>query len=128
MDATFTFVLQVVALVAIFIGCLFSLVGVLGLIRLPDIYTRLHAVGKVSVFGAVLLAMAAALLSAIPIGKALLLITLLVIAGPVVSHAIGSAGYRMGLPLKRIVRDDLTAHIGTNSQKPADTTMTGETV
>ena len=38
---------------------------------------------------------------------ALLLIALIWIAGPVVSHAIGSAALRIGIPMKNAVRDDL---------------------
>ncbi len=47
--------LQLIALIAVIAGTFFSLVGVLGLVRLPDVYTRLHATGKVGVFGVVFL-------------------------------------------------------------------------
>ncbi|MCS7056665.1 MAG: monovalent cation/H(+) antiporter subunit G [Thermoflexales bacterium] len=100
---------RILTLALVVIGTLFSIVGVLGLIRLPDVYTRLHAAGKVGVFGAALLAAAAALTAPSVLGKAIILIALLVIAGPVVSHALASAAYRMGIPLKRAVRDDLAA-------------------
>jgi len=32
-----------------------------------------------------------------------------VIGGPVTSHAIGSAAHRIGIPMKRAIRDDLAA-------------------
>ena len=51
--------LQLLALIAVITGTLFSLIGVIGLLRLPDVYTRLHATGKVGVYGAVLLLVAA---------------------------------------------------------------------
>ena len=50
-----TTILQVVALVAIILGTFFSVVGIVGMVRLPDVYARLHATGKVGVFGVVLL-------------------------------------------------------------------------
>ncbi|MFN2105891.1 MAG: monovalent cation/H(+) antiporter subunit G [Candidatus Promineifilaceae bacterium] len=99
--------LQIIALLAVIAGTFFSLIGVIGLIRLPDVYTRLHATGKVGVYGAVLLLVAAALWTPLGWGKALLLIVLLMASGPVSAHAISSAAYRIGLPMKDAVRDDL---------------------
>ena len=112
MDSTLKLILQLVALLAIVAGSLFSLIGVLGFIRLPDLYTRLHAAGKVSVFGAAFLVVAAAALGSLAVGKALALIVLLIIAGPVVSHALASAAYRMGVPMQRAERDDLAQRRG----------------
>jgi len=99
--------LQIIALLAVIAGTFFSLIGVIGLIRLPDVYTRLHATGKVGVYGAVLLLVAAVLWTPLGWGKALLLIVLLVASGPVSAHAISSAAYRIGLPMKDTIRDDL---------------------
>ena len=101
------FFLMLIALFAVIIGTFFSLIGVIGLIRLPDVYTRLHATGKVGVYGAVLLLVAAALWTPLGWGKALLLIALLMVSGPVSAHAISSAAYRIGLPMKEPARDDL---------------------
>ena len=104
-----TFILQLIALIAIIVGTLFSLVGILGFIRLPDVYTRLQATGKVGTFGLVLLLVAAVIWTSLGIGKALLLIVLLMVAGPVTTHAISSAAYRIGVPMKEVVRDDLNS-------------------
>jgi multicomponent Na+:H+ antiporter subunit G len=82
-------------------------VGLLGFIRLPDVYSRLHATGQVGVVGVVLLLVAAVAWTPLGWGKALLLILLLMIAGPVTSHAMSSAAYRAGLPLQEAIRNDL---------------------
>jgi multicomponent Na+:H+ antiporter subunit G len=100
-------ILQLIAIVAVVIGTFFSVVGVIGLIRLPDVYTRLHATGKVGVFGVVLLLVAAVAYTPLAWGQALVLIVLLMVAGPVTAHAIGSAAYRIGIPMKEPVQDDL---------------------
>jgi len=100
---------QLIAILAILVGTAFSVLGVLGFIRMPDVYTRLHATGKVSVFGVVLLLLATVALTPLEFGKGLILIVLLVIGGPVTSHAIGSAAHRIGIPLKQAIRDDLAA-------------------
>jgi multicomponent Na+:H+ antiporter subunit G len=96
-----------IATIAVLIGTAFSILGIIGLLRLPDVYTRMHATGKVATFGGVLLAVAAALVIPGTWGKAAILIVLLVLAGPVISHAVGSAAYRLGIPMKQAVRDDL---------------------
>ncbi|MCC5830415.1 MAG: monovalent cation/H(+) antiporter subunit G [Phycisphaeraceae bacterium] len=101
-------VLHIAVVLAILAGTVFSIVGVLGLIRLPDVYTRLHATGKVSVFGLLFLLIAAMLLGHAPVGKAILLIVFLVIAGPTLSHAVGAAAYQLGIPLKLVERNDLS--------------------
>ena len=98
---------QLIVLLAVIAGTLFSIIGVMGMIRLPDVYTRLHAVGKVSVFGVVLLLVAAKTLGAVDLGKSILLVVFLVIAGPTLTHSLAAAAYRMGIPIQRAVRNDL---------------------
>jgi multicomponent Na+:H+ antiporter subunit G len=100
-------IVYLLATIAVLIGTGFSVIGIIGLFRLPDVYTRMHATGKVATFGGVLLAVAAALVIPGTWGKAAILIVLLVLAGPVISHAVGSAAYRLGIPMKQAVRDDL---------------------
>ena len=101
--------LQLIALIAVVVGTLFSVVGMLGLLRLPDVYSRLQATGKVAIFGVVLLLVAAAAWTPLSWGRAFLLILLLMVAGPVTSHAIASAAYRIGIPMKQAIQDDLAA-------------------
>ncbi len=115
--------MELIAILAVVLGTAFSVIGVLGFIRLPDVYTRLHATGKVSVFGVVLLLLATVVLTPLGFGKGLVLIVLLVIGGPATSHAIGSAAHRIGIPLQRAIRDDLSAReraeaVGAASQEP----------
>jgi len=105
---------QIVTIAAVLLGTFFSVVGIIGLIRFPDVYTRLHATGKVGVFGVVLLLVAAATYTPLGWGKALVLILLLMVSGPVTAHAIASAAYRLQIPMKGFVRDDLVA----KDQKP----------
>lgn len=103
--------LQIIGLVALLIGTFFSILGILGMIRFPDVYTRLHATGKVSVFGAVLLLIAGISLTPLSLGKGLVLIGLLLLSAPAVTHAIASAAYRTGIPMKSASRDELRKSI-----------------
>jgi multicomponent Na+:H+ antiporter subunit G len=107
--------LQLIAVVAVLLGTGFSVLGVLGYVRLPDVYSRLHATGKVGVFGVVLLLVAAVAWTPLGLGKGLVLIALLLLSGPVTAHALASAAYRTGIPLVQGIRDDL-AGSGTTGE------------
>ena len=96
-----------IAVAAVLTGTVFSIIAVMGYIRLPDVYTRLHTTGKVAVFGVVCLLVAAAVLTPTSWGYALVLIFFLLVAGPATAHAMGSASHRIGLPRKGYRRDDL---------------------
>lgn len=101
----------VIATALVAVGTFFSVVGVLGYFRLPDVYTRIHAAGMVGIFGVVLLLTAAAFQAQVNWGHALVLIFFLLAAGPPVGHSIGSAAHRIGLPRHKPVRDDLAGKI-----------------
>jgi multicomponent Na+:H+ antiporter subunit G len=103
--------IQLVAMLTVLAGTAFSVVGVLGYVRLPDAYTRLHTVGKVGVFGTVLILLGAVAWTLLGLGKGLVLIALLLLAGPVTAHALGSAAYRIGIPMNQSIRDDLAEAI-----------------
>jgi multicomponent Na+:H+ antiporter subunit G len=109
---------HLIAIIAVVVGTTFSVLGVLGFIRLPDVYTRLHATGKVGVFGVVLLLIAAIAWTPLGWSKGLILIIFLLLAGPVTSHALSSAAYRIGVPFAHRVRDDLAA--STDAGSPDD--------
>jgi multicomponent Na+:H+ antiporter subunit G len=94
-------------ILAVLVGTAFSMLGVLGYVRLPDVYTRLHAVGKVGIFGTVLLLLGAVAWTPLGLGKGLVLIALLLLSGPVTAHALASAAYRVGIPQNQALRDDL---------------------
>ena len=103
---------ELLAIIAILIGTFFSIVGAMGAWRLPDVYTRLHATGKVGVFGVVLLLVAAMLVTPLGWAKGALLIVLLMVAGPVVTHALASAAHRLRIPMKGNGRNDLDNGVG----------------
>ncbi|MFO7536541.1 MAG: monovalent cation/H(+) antiporter subunit G [Chloroflexota bacterium] len=105
-------VVQFIAILIIWAGTLFSFVGVLGLIRLPDVYSRLHATGKVGVFAVALLVFAAIVVGSLDLWRGIILIAVLLVVGPSMTHAMGSAAYRLGIPLHEMsVRDDLERDI-----------------
>ena len=75
------------------IGALFTLVGGIGLLRLPDVFTRLHGAGITDTLGAgaILLGLALAAGWTLLLGKLLLLLAILALLNPSASHALARA-------------------------------------
>ncbi|MFV9676924.1 MAG: monovalent cation/H(+) antiporter subunit G [Methanosarcinales archaeon] len=90
-------------------GVFFMLSGAIGLLRLPDFYTRLHATGKCDTLGEVLIIFGLLLyhifvyspgaelsVQLVPV-KLLFLICFIFLANPTATHAIMKAAYNTGL-------------------------------
>ena len=88
-------------------GVVFCALGVLGLLRMPDVYTRLHASGKVSTVGLFGIVAGAALLMPELTLKGIALILFVTLTLPISSHAIALAAYKRGIRMKNPIRDDL---------------------
>jgi multicomponent Na+:H+ antiporter subunit G len=78
----------------------FHAVAALGVVRMPDFYTRMHAVSKAETLG-MLFTLAALVvfagLSLVTV-KLVFLAVFLFLANPTSTHAIGRAALRVGLP------------------------------
>lgn len=100
-----------VAIVTIFIalGVFFMITGVIGLIRFPDFYTRLHATGKCDTLGEILIIAGLLIyhvfiyspgaditVQLVPV-KLLFLIIFILLTNPVGTHALMKAGYTTGV-------------------------------
>lgn len=100
---------------ALVIGVIFCAIAVLGLFRLPDVYTRLHASAKVTTMGLAGLLLGAALIMPSTAPKAIALTIFMVITSPVSTHAIAMAAYRSKVPMVtrsgQKARDDLGEHL-----------------
>jgi multicomponent Na+:H+ antiporter subunit G len=85
----------------IVIGTFFLLVGGIGLIRLPDMFTRMHAATKCTTLGAMCTLVGVALIMGGSVAiKALLIIIFIVLGNPTSAHAIARAAYRTGTRMK----------------------------
>lgn len=92
-------VFHYVAGLAVILGSGFSLLAALGILRFPDLYTRLHAATKAGVVGVglVLLGLASAALDGATALRALGGIIFLVLTSPVSAHLLARAAYAAGL-------------------------------
>ena len=87
--------------VIILIGAVFSLIAGIGLVRLPDLYIRMHAATKAGSLGAglVLAALALEAQSLEVATRAIVGVTFLFFTAPIAAHLLGRAGYLAGVPL-----------------------------
>ncbi|MGD8366553.1 MAG: monovalent cation/H(+) antiporter subunit G [Desulfobacterales bacterium] len=83
------------------IGSVFCLVAAVGVLRLPDALTRMHAATKAGTLGAGLLLLAEAVFyHQLGISlRALMVIVLLLLTAPVAAHLVGRTSYRSGVSL-----------------------------
>ena len=79
-------------------GSFFMLVASIGLIRLPDVYCRMHAATKATTFGmgGILLGASLIFQSTTVTTQALLAIFFLFLTAPVAAHLISRAAYKRG--------------------------------
>jgi len=97
-------VCDLVGAVLLLIGAAFSLVAAIGVLRLPDLLTRMHAATKPQVLGLILVALGLALTLRDSRASALLVLVVLaqLVTTPVAGHMVARASYRAGQ-----VREDL---------------------
>lgn len=92
-------------------GLFFAFASVVGVIRFPDVYTRLHASTK-ALSGGAMLILAGTALRAAAAGnwpatvKTLLIAAFLLATNPLASHSIARACYRHGIVPKGTVIDE----------------------
>jgi multicomponent Na+:H+ antiporter subunit G len=88
-----------VADLVLLLGLFFIAAGVVGVLRLPDFYSRLHALGKSDTLGVALSVGALALRGGFTLtsAKILLIVVFVVLANPTATHALGRAAYRAGI-------------------------------
>ncbi|WP_291398660.1 monovalent cation/H(+) antiporter subunit G [Devosia sp.] len=99
------------AALLVVIGAGFSLVAAIGVLRLPDLYTRLHAASKAGAIGAglIFVGVGVASLDGSVILRALLGMGFLLLSTPLSAHLLARAAYRGGeAPTPATTIDDLS--------------------
>lgn len=85
----------------IVIGAAFALVAAIGVIRLPDIYSRMHAASKAGTVGSGAMLIALAVVSDDPATtlRALAAVAFVMLTAPVSAHLLAKAAYAVGYKL-----------------------------
>ncbi|MEL6977426.1 MAG: monovalent cation/H(+) antiporter subunit G [Pseudomonadota bacterium] len=88
--------------VIVLLGGFFALIGALGIVRMPDVLTRMHASTKAGTLGCTLVLIALALRETelTVTLRVLAAIFILVMTAPLAAHAIGRAAVKTGVPLR----------------------------
>jgi multicomponent Na+:H+ antiporter subunit G len=96
-----------IGIIIMIIGAVIAIIGSLGLIRFPDVYSRSHAQTVVNVGGVCVMllgVMVDQFFSAFFV-KSLFLIILIFVTSPVATHAITKAAYLSGVKPK-VIEDE----------------------
>jgi len=102
--------MQILASVLMLFGAVFSLLGAIGLLRMPDLFTRLQAATKTGTLGVgfIMLAVAVHFQDLGVVVRSLLVVVFLFLTAPIAAHVIARAAYFVSVPLwKETAIDEL---------------------
>ncbi len=102
-------IVELASWAAILLGSFFTLTGALGLVRMPDIFTRMHAASVTDTAGAGLLIFGMMLQAGVGLTalKLAVLLALFLFTSPVVTHALAQTCLHENI--KPLLDEDLTA-------------------
>lgn len=118
------FLIEIVISIFLILGALLNVLGTFGILRLPDVYGRMHAATKSSTLGVICI-MLAAFIFFISEGhvvlKILLTILFIFLTAPVVGLIVSRSAYNTNVKLwEKSVRDDLGEDIKKLKEKRAN--------
>jgi len=102
-------------------GGVFLLIGTFGLVRLPDVWSRLHAAGIVDTVGAELMLIGMMIQAGFTQAtvKLLLISLFLFVTSPTATHAVANAAFVAGIRPVRLRRNEAADVIGETVKKVA---------
>lgn len=109
---------EIITGIFMLLGALFILLSAIGLLKMPDLFTRMSATTKASTFGVgfILIASAIFFLNTGVSARALVIIFFLFLTTPVSAHMIARAAYFDGVPLwEKSVTDELKGKYNNKS-------------
>ena len=94
-------IMTILVAICLVSGAFFMLLAAIGILKLPDLYQRLHASSKAATLGVTLLLLGAAIHSGDMgvISRCLMAIIFFILTAPVGAHLITRAAYHHGEPL-----------------------------
>ena len=114
--------------VCLTVGAVLALIAAIGLLRFPDVLTRMHSATKPQVLGLLLILLGLALRLRDPSAFGLLALIGLfqLVTAPVASHMVGRASFRAGQVRRELlVVDELSALTTPGSDQAAGDTRGG---
>jgi multicomponent Na+:H+ antiporter subunit G len=110
-------IVEVISWLLMLSGSVFVVIGALGMVRMPDLFSRMQAASIIDTFGAGLLLAGFMLQSGFTLVtlKLLFLLALLFYIGPVISHALARAALHEGV--KPILSNDRRGRLDAGKHK-----------
>ena len=95
---SWTAVADVAAAICLVLGALLALIAAIGIVRFPDVLTRMHSATKPQVLGLLLILLGLGFRLRDPgsIGLLLLVALFQLVTSPIASHMVGRASFRAG--------------------------------
>ena len=127
-------VLRVIIDLFIVGGCFFAFAGAVGIVRMPDTFSRMQSSTNITTLG-ILLTLVGAFLYFLLVmhswgsaAKVVVIGVLTVVANPVGGHAVARAAYRIGVrPKRELVVDDVAdPEAGVEPEAPAEVEKEGD--
>ncbi len=105
---TATVVQNVIAYLLMGVGLIFLIGSLIGMLRLPDFYSRIHASGNSETLGTMLVFLGLAVYNGYSITSAKIIIIFLFIfiGNPIGSHILSKAAYKTGHPVWTLSRKE----------------------
>ncbi len=99
---------EIIVSLFLLVGGLFCLIAAIGVIRLPDLFIRMHAATKTGTVGvsSIVVGMIIHFADITVTSRGLLVIAFFLLTAPVAAHMIGRAAYRSGVALWLLTRVD----------------------
>jgi multicomponent Na+:H+ antiporter subunit G len=101
---------DIIVSILLLAGAGFMLLAAVGIVRLPDLPTRMHASTKAGAMGAMFTMAGVAFFFAdgVVLARAFAIVVFILITSPIAAHVIGRAGYFIGTPLwSGTIKDEL---------------------
>ncbi len=90
-------IIKIIGALITLLGSIFLLLGSIGLIRMPDVFTRIQTGTKASTLGTLLSLLGIGIIYFDIAGKIFLLIVFILITNPVSSHMLARAAHYIGV-------------------------------
>ena len=113
-------VVDILSSVSIALGIVALLIGALGLVRLPDVYCRIHAVGMIDTAGASLIILGMILHAGLTLvsAKLVLIGVFMFFTSPIATHAVAQVAHKMGVVPTGRIMDDTPGKKAKSSSAP----------
>lgn len=114
---------EAITVVLMIVGAVLMLLATVGVVRMPDLYSRMQSATKASTLGVgcTMLAVAVDFANLAIATRVVLIVAFVFLTAPIAAHMIGRAAYHVGVPLwQGTTLDQLRDHNGQQADTSGD--------